>query len=63
MNYTFYANKYDIYARCYKNQSIPCVWTNPIVEYFNRPTVKQSLNVLPELWEKKWVGCNFEFSY
>lgn len=40
MNYTFYANKFDIYARCHKNQSVPCMWTKPIVEYFNRPTVK-----------------------
>ena len=47
MNYTSYANKFDIYARCHKNQSVPCMWTNAVVEYFNRPSVKQSLNVLP----------------
>jgi len=54
LNYTKYVNIFDIYGRCYKDQPIPCVWSQPVQAYFNKTTVKQSLNVLPELLNKEW---------
>lgn len=40
LKYTQYANTWDIYAKCYKNQPVPCLWTQPIVEYFSDEEVK-----------------------
>jgi len=30
LNYTRYANTWDVYGRCYQNQPVPCLWTQPI---------------------------------
>ena len=42
---------------------MPCLWTQPIVSYFNDLKVKSQLNVLPELWSKNWSACEFDSIY
>lgn len=52
--YTRYVNIWDIYAKCHKDQPVPCVWSQPIQDYFNSTKVKEQLNILPELRSKSW---------
>jgi len=41
LDYTKYVNEWDIYAKCYKNQPVDCIWSQPIEDFFNSTTVKQ----------------------
>jgi hypothetical protein len=44
-NYTRFANIWDIYAKCYRNDPITCLWSQPVSDFFNNITVKKQLNV------------------
>ena len=44
-NYTYYANIWDVYAKCYRNEPVPCLWSQPVQDYFNIMNVKKQLNV------------------
>jgi serine carboxypeptidase-like clade II len=37
--YTNFSNPYDMYTRCYANQTIKCMWSNVVSEYFNSEVV------------------------
>jgi hypothetical protein len=43
--YTYYANIWDIYAKCYRTDPVECLWSKPVSDYFNNLTVKNQLNV------------------
>jgi carboxypeptidase C (cathepsin A) len=48
---------------------IPCLWTKPMVDYYNNQTVKTQLNIKPEMLTSNWTACtypginNFSYSY
>jgi len=60
LDYTKYVNIWNIYDKCHKNQPIPCVWSQPVVDFFNSTKVKEQLNILPELRGKSWQACDYE---
>jgi hypothetical protein len=58
--YTYFANIWDIYAKCYRNDPVSCLWSKPVSDYFNNETVKRQLNVDEQKLNDTWMACDFE---
>jgi len=38
---------------------IPCLWTKPMVDFFNNVTVKGQLKIKPEALSNSWIACTY----
>ena len=66
-NYTGYANPIDVFGKCYKSQPLKCLWSQPMVAFFNNSTVKAQLHIPQALQANPWIPCstaeNSDFNY
>lgn len=38
---------------------LPCVWSQPMIDYYNNETVKAQLNIQAAYLKEPWIGCKF----
>jgi hypothetical protein len=39
------------------DNQLKCLWTQPMIDYFNNQSVKASLNINPAYINDPWVAC------
>ena len=53
--YTNLTNQFDMYTKCFPNQTVRCLWSKEATDYFNTPLVKQQLHINES---SSWTACN-----